>query len=381
MISDLIDEYSLALSYFQQAKESLFNLGKNVSKQRQRNAWAAARATEYLYSCLGGCVSIISVGGAMVNQSHIDLLTRILPCQIYQGYGSTEGGGLAIASHGEDQLMPMRNIKFRVESRPELGYTMEDKPFPRGELLILGKETAGADDWFGDDETVSMQKRKYSSDGFYCTGDIVEYHPNTKTFRIVDRASSLVKLPDGVFFSPHRVEMAIGDLNEFGVTGHLVTAATHGTVVLVLEMRHGTRSDDSRILMEVQTRCKKAGLAPRCIPRRLMADRGMDGESPGSVSGRLWQEVGCYTVSGKLSRAKVLRRIHSQLQQIDKDLAKTFLPLEPTNHIRTNDDIETETALALLDSIGITYDGTGDKNPILSSSLVSIGVDSLLWGT
>jgi hypothetical protein len=133
--------------------------------------------------------------------------------------------------------------------------------------------------------------------------------------------------------------------------------------------------------MEVQKRCKKAGLAPRCIPRRLMADRGIDGESSGSVSGRLWQEVGCYTVSGKLSRAKVLRRIHSQLQQIDKDVTKNFLPSEPTSDIRTNDDIETETASALLDSIGITYDGTGDKKSILSSSLENIGVDSLLWTT
>lgn len=383
LISDLMNEFSQARSYFQLGRENPHSEATAYCQQRMRNAWAQAKAAEYLYTCLGGAISDISVGGAMVNQVHIDCLRRILPCRIYQGYGSTEGGGLATGSPGDDRLIPTRNVKFRVESRPELGYTMEDTPLPRGELLILGKETASAEEWFGDDETVITQKKKYASDGYYHTGDIVEYHHDSKAFRIIDRASSLIKLPDGVFFSPHRVEMAIGDLSDYWVSDHLVAATTNGTVVLVLEMRPGITSfvlDNDRILVKVQSQCNAAGLASRCIPRLLLADRAVDGECLENKFGHLWEEVGCYTSSGKVSRHKVLRRIRSRLEQIDDvDVNGSLFELAHDDS-RNNDDIEMDIAFALFDSIGLADESNGEKTSLLSLPLANIGVDSLLWG-
>ena len=303
----------------------------------------------------------------MVNQAHVEFLSRVLPCEIVQGYGSTEGGGIAVANHNDSRLIPYHRMKFRVESRPSLGYTMEDKPFPRGELLILGKETANAGDWFGDEQTVQDQRKKYSEDGYYCTGDIVEYHPDENSFRIIDRLSALVKLPDGVFFSPHRVEASVGDLTLYGVSGFLVTATAEGTVVLVLESAPET--DQHEVLLKVQRRCRGAKIDERCIPRGLIIDNSMNIESSGE---HLWKTAGCYTVSGKLIRQRVCDRVKHLLANANK-----VNEVDPVTSSLGMANPEKETALSLIDAIGIPRSDTVDMT---SLTLETLGVTSLLWG-
>ncbi|CAJ1962100.1 unnamed protein product [Cylindrotheca closterium] len=370
MVTDLMEEYSQAFEFFRQYNAHPSDDDNTIEK---RQHWARAKAAEYLYSCLGGSIEVISVGGAMVNQSHIEFLSRVLPCEIYQGYGSTEGGGIAIANHNDDRLIPHHRMKFRVESRPVLGYTMDDKPFPRGELLILGKETARMGDWFGEDETVQDQRKKYSDDGYYCTGDIVEYHPDANSFRIIDRVSSLVKLPDGIFFSPHRVETSIGDLTPYGISGFIVTSTLQGTVALVLESFQQA-ADDGNVLLEVQRRCRESNIDERCIPRQLIADEGGDQYPDDSSNERLWKTTGCYTVSGKLIRQRVYDRVKDLLIEADKmnDVGPIASSIGAVNK-------EKETALALIDAIGIPRGSQDDAEDITSLPLEILGVNSLLW--
>mmetsp|Transcript_4152 Transcript_4152/g.9709 ORF Transcript_4152/g.9709 Transcript_4152/m.9709 type:complete len:1566 (+) Transcript_4152:135-4832(+) len=373
MVTDLMEEYSQALEFFRQYNAHPSD-DENTIEKRQH--WARAKAAEYLYSCLGGSIEVISVGGAMVNQAHVEFLSRVLPCEIYQGYGSTEGGGIAIANHNDNRLIPYHSMKFRVESRPTLGYTMDDKPFPRGELLILGNETASAGDWFGDEDTVQAQRKKYSNDGYYYTGDIVEYHLDANSFRIIDRVSSLVKLPDGVFFSPHRVETSIGDLTPYGVSGFIVTSTVQGTVVLVLEsvlQAAESAAENVNILSEVQRRCRESGIDERCIPRRLIVDKG-DDQNPDSSDAHLWKTTGCYTVSGKLIRQRVYDRVNHLLIKAEK-----MNGADPMASSIGTVNKEKETALALIDAIGIPRGSQDDAEDMTSLTLETLGVNSLLW--
>jgi len=373
LVTDLMEEYSQAYEFFRQC-----NLQPNKANDKateKHTHWARAKAAEYLYSCLGGSICMISVGGAMVNQAHVEFLSRVLPCEIYQGYGSTEGGGLATANHNDNKLMPFRDVKFRVESRPDLGYTMEDKPFPRGELLVLGKETACAEDWFGDEQTVQDQKKKYSDDGYYCTDDIVEYYKDANSFRIVDRVSSLVKLPDGIFFSPHRVEATIGDLTLYGISEFLVAATPQGIVVLILETAPPAAkpsSNHATVLVEVQRRCRESYIDERFIPRHLI----IDPRNSGSSKEHRWKNSGCYTVSEKLIRQRVHDRVKDQLIELDK--MDKFDPLaSPVGTLGK----EKEAALSLFDAIGIPRDSASDTDDIELLPLERLGVNSLLWGT
>lgn len=374
MVTDLMEEYSQAFEFFRQCNAQPSDDEKTIEK---RQHWARAKAAAYLYSCLGESIKVISVGGAMVNQAHVEFLSRVLPCAIYQGYGSTEGGGIATANHNDDRLIPHHQVKYRVESRPFLGYTMDDKPFPRGELLILGRETASAGDWFGEDETVEAQRTKYSDDGYYFTGDIVEYHPDANSFRIIDRVSSLVKLPDGLFFSPHRVEASIDDLTPYGVSGFIVTVTGQGTVVLVLESElqaAESLAENASILLEAQRRCRESRIDERCIPRRLIVDKG-GSKNPDSSLDHLWKMAGCYTASGKLIRQRVYDRVKNRL--VEADNLNDIDPIASSVGIV---DREKETALALIDAIGIPRDSQDDAEKMISLPLETLGVNSLLWG-
>ena len=188
----------------------------------------------------------------------------------------SEGGGYGEGEHGEDFLKAV-NLKYRVESRPDLGFTTKDKPYPRGELLILSEAMSHAEDWFGSDDTVTIQKKKYASDGYYYTGDIVEWRPDSNSFRIIDRGSSVVKLSNGLFFSPFKVEAAIGDLSNFGVSDHIITSSQRGEIILLLETAMSRAaelgSDEvAQILSETQRRCFSSGLPPASIPHHVLAD-------------------------------------------------------------------------------------------------------------
>jgi len=351
---------------------------------RKMEALAHARAAEHLYSCLGSVVEVISTGGAMVNQAHVEQMSRILPCRVVQNYGSTEGGGLGEGKHGRPEMKPVKGLKFRIEDRPEIGYTTTDRPHPRGELLIKSDFSSRAEDWFGSKDAVSIQEQKYTPDGYYKTGDIVELLSDTNTFRIIDRVSLLVKLPCGIFFSPFQVETTVGSLREYGVTDHIVAVTPQGNVSLILEMAVSatklSSEDASRILAEAQRRCWHAGLDQRFMPSHLVADSGVEDLSIGdSADDSLWKAAGCYTASGKLIRYRVLKRCDVASQMASIDRGKTYAL--PRISVKGEEGIAENLAVALLESVGLCSVRGGDNEitSLLTTPLAALGVDSLLW--
>ncbi|CAF3919649.1 unnamed protein product [Rotaria sp. Silwood2] len=73
---------------------------------------------------------LITVGGAMVSPVLLNFMKRCFKhCSVIESYGITECGSVTYNNLAEDTL------QYRLESVPEMGYSLEDKPFPRGELL------------------------------------------------------------------------------------------------------------------------------------------------------------------------------------------------------------------------------------------------------
>jgi fatty acid CoA ligase FadD9 len=60
-------------------------------------------------------------------------------------------------------------IAYRLESVSEMGYTLNDKPFPRGELLVKTAQM-----FSGYINNPEETKAALTEDGFFRTGDIVE---------------------------------------------------------------------------------------------------------------------------------------------------------------------------------------------------------------
>ncbi|CAF3037530.1 unnamed protein product, partial [Rotaria sp. Silwood2] len=72
----------------------------------------------------------IAIGGAMVSPVVLNFMKRCFThCSVNESYGITECGSVTYNNLVEDTL------QYRLESVPEMGYSLEDKPFPRGELL------------------------------------------------------------------------------------------------------------------------------------------------------------------------------------------------------------------------------------------------------
>ena len=72
----------------------------------------------------------LTVGSAKVSPTILKFMNQCFSnSRIFESYGITECGGVTYNNILED------SIQYRLESVPEMGYTVGDKPFPRGEIL------------------------------------------------------------------------------------------------------------------------------------------------------------------------------------------------------------------------------------------------------
>lgn len=74
----------------------------------------------------------------------MDFLKVALGCQVIEGYGSTENMGTGTRGWWGDKDAsgtvgpPQVNIELKLVDVPAMGYTSEDKPYPRGEICVRG---------------------------------------------------------------------------------------------------------------------------------------------------------------------------------------------------------------------------------------------------
>lgn len=156
---------------------------------------------------LGGNVQYIVSGSAPIRGDVLKLLRVCLGCDVREGYGQTENYGFCtIMAAGDTSLgsvgaiYPGMELKLRDVS--DLGYTSDDKPFPRGELLVKSQSTIPG--YYKDE---AKTKETITEDGFLHTGDVVAIDQFNRV-KIVDRVKSLLKLSQGEY-------VAIDNLSEF----------------------------------------------------------------------------------------------------------------------------------------------------------------------
>ncbi len=96
-------------------------------------------------------------------------------------------------------------------------YYSTDKPYPRGELLIRGP-TVTTGYYKNDEET----QKSFTEDGWFRTGDVCSVDEMGR-FKIIDRKKNVLKLAQGEYISPERLEGVI--MSELG---YLAQAYVHG---------------------------------------------------------------------------------------------------------------------------------------------------------
>lgn len=166
-----------------------------------------------LRKILGGKVHFMLSGGAPLSAESQEFINACF-CRLVQGYGLTEtcGAGTLVAHNnlrGGHVGAPLRCLQIKLRAWEEGKYFPEDKPYPRGEVLIGGECVVRG---YFKQEQKTKEDIKEDADGirWFYTGDIGQFFADG-TLAIIDRKKDLVKLQSGEYISLGKVELALAN--------------------------------------------------------------------------------------------------------------------------------------------------------------------------
>ncbi|KAI9655219.1 MAG: hypothetical protein M1831_004929 [Alyxoria varia] len=144
-------------------------------------------------------------GSAPLDPSLHQFLRAVFGTHVIQGYGLTESYAVSLCQ-GEGDLSSgtcgavSPCTEACLADVPDMEYMSTDKPEPRGELLLRGP-TLFRGYYKNEEET----KKSFTEDGWFRTGDICSID-HLGRFKIVDRRKNVLKLAQGEYVSPERIE-------------------------------------------------------------------------------------------------------------------------------------------------------------------------------
>ncbi|KAJ4827255.1 Long chain acyl-CoA synthetase 8 [Turnera subulata] len=202
--------------------KKLFSLGYNRKLSAIEGKWLGAWGLERMLwdvllfkrirDILGGKIRFMLCGGAPLSGDTQRFINICMGAPIGQGYGLTETCAGAAFTEPDDTSVgrvgpPLPCCYIKLVSWEEGGYTVSDKPMPRGEIVIGGNSvTAG---YFGNQEkTKEVYKVDESGMRWFYTGDIGRFHPDG-CLEIIDRKKDIVKLQHGEYISLGKIEAAL----------------------------------------------------------------------------------------------------------------------------------------------------------------------------
>ena len=257
---------------------------------------------------LGGRVASAICASAPLSAELHAFTESLLGTHVTDGYGSTEAG-FVLRDHRIERP-PV--IDYKLIDVPELGYFLSDRPYPRGELLLKTDfMTPGY--YQRPDVTAAV----FDADGFYTTGDIMaQIGPDE--FVYVDRRNNVLKLAQGEFVTPSRLEAVFADsalIAQIFIHGSseqsflLAVVVPTPEVIAQLE-RYGVARVRSLIGESLQHIAHVHHLNGYEIPREFLIEI-----EPFTL------ENGLLTDAGKLARPKLKARYGERLEQMYADFA------------------------------------------------------------
>lgn len=160
---------------------------------------------------LGGHVRMMLSGGAPLSGTTQRFMQICFCCPVAQGYGLTESCGAGTVAETTDLSLervgaPLLCSEFRLRNWPEGNYTADDKPFPRGEILIGGGNVAQG--YYKMEQQTKEDFITIGDTRYFCTGDIGQFEDDG-CLRVIDRKKDLVKLQMGEYVSLSKLETVL----------------------------------------------------------------------------------------------------------------------------------------------------------------------------
>ncbi|KAK3027237.1 hypothetical protein RJ639_041655, partial [Escallonia herrerae] len=193
-------------------RERLFNAAFNAKKQAIQSGKNPSPMWDRLVfnkikEKLGGRVRYMVSGASPLSPDVMDFLRVCFGCPLVQGYGMTESSCVISCMDENDTLSghvgsPIPSCEVKLVDVPEMNYTSEDHPYPRGEICIRGPIVFQG--YYKDD----VQTREaVDEDGWLHSGDIGLWSPGGR-LKIIDRKKNIFKLAQGEYIAPEKIENA-----------------------------------------------------------------------------------------------------------------------------------------------------------------------------
>lgn len=160
---------------------------------------------------LGGELRMMLSGGAPLSPDTEEFMNVCFCCPVGQGYGLTETCAGGTLSHAWDQSTgrvgrPIPCCDIKLVSWEEGGYTINDKPYPRGEIVLGGNHVTMG--YLKQEEKTRESYVVEDGKRWFFTGDIGLIEDDG-VMRIIDRKKDLVKLSHGEYVSLGKVEASL----------------------------------------------------------------------------------------------------------------------------------------------------------------------------
>ncbi|KAL7132145.1 hypothetical protein ABFS83_12G052200 [Erythranthe nasuta] len=190
-------------------KKMLFNAAYKAKKQAISNEKSSIiwdmLVFNKLKEKLGGRVRCMISGASPLSPDVMDFLRVCFGCKVVEGYGMTEASGAITCMDESDNLIghvgsPIPSCEVKLVDVPEMKYTYDDQPYPRGEICTRGPIVFQG---YYKDET--QTREVVDEDGWLHTGDIGLWLPGGQ-LKIIDRKKNIFKLVHGEYIAPEKIE-------------------------------------------------------------------------------------------------------------------------------------------------------------------------------
>jgi long-chain acyl-CoA synthetase len=215
ILSRIVASIELKLNDLTGMKKRLANRAIKSKLENVRNNSSSISHTIYdklifnkIKALTGGKLAIIHSGSAPLTRNVFEKIQIFLSARIVEGYGLTESLAASIIhdAHlpGVSVGVPLPTIQYKLVDVPDLNYFVKNTnrqgiPTPQG--LIYFKGDSLFQRYYKNEE---LTKEAFK-DGWFITGDVGMTNENGLLF-IIDRVKSLIKLQQGEYISPERLE-------------------------------------------------------------------------------------------------------------------------------------------------------------------------------
>jgi fatty acid CoA ligase FadD9 len=238
---------------------------------------------------LGDRLCLLHTGSASTPPETLAFLRECFGISVVELYGFNEFGAVA----NDWRIVP--GVDYKLVDVPELGYSVHDRPYPRGELLVRSRYAT-----LGYFKHPAANANLVDEDGFFHSNDVMEER-GPRHVVWIDRKTNVVKLSQGVFVGLARLEDLFVARSSYIAQVYLYASSQQpyllGVIVPDAELAQsiGAVGDDAlrRLLRsELMRIAETAALPSHEVPRDFLIERTPFGA-----------EAGLLTESGKLRRA------------------------------------------------------------------------------